>query len=352
MHHGSDGVITPLQAALKVMDAYTELVNALYFFPRSDDDGVAACRERATPSSLKQLGDKFFRLICAACLRGDTAAFGRAIDVPYLHSLREVLAHIIPALDHVRHAQELLFENAHQPLKWAVVTGNGWDDAGRALERTRQCELASRFRMEPAFFRFSPKWLLHAGVRTALVKTHLLWSPSGGSWSCWGGALAAGRVSELGRRLVAIRYAFSFEIRWWGGATRECGGGGHIRVGDAVGVLVAPSTERVAVNVALGVAVASSRCRVRYHSVVAMCNTPGGDAAAVVHPFVQDAMCSDMRINHRSVLYLPFADSVRRAVVLHSCHGACHSLRSGVGHSDTNLWRVLGRDVGYPSRCG
>lgn len=352
VHQEQDSVISPLQAALQVLDSYTELVNAIYYYPRSDIDGVAACRGRPTISSLKLLGDKFFRLVCAACLRGDTAAFGRAVDVPNLHRLREVLDHVIPALHHVRHAQELLFENAHQPLKRAVVTGNGWDDAGRALERARQCELASRLRLKPAYFGIPPGWLLHAGVQAALGETHPLWSPSSGSWSCWGAALATDQVPLSGRRLISMRYASSFEVRWWRGATKGGGGGGLVRVGDAVGALVSSSSESVAVNVARGTAAASHQCHVSYYSLVAVFNTPGGDASALVHPFIKDAGSEDWRINHRSFLYLPLDDAVRRALVLHSCHGSCHSLRSGVGHADTNLWRVLGRDAGYPSRCG
>jgi len=59
---------------------------------------------------------------------------------------------VLPFVGHARHLQELLFENAHQPLKRAVVTGSGRDDAGRAVTRFLQGELASRMALDPEYF--------------------------------------------------------------------------------------------------------------------------------------------------------------------------------------------------------
>ena len=164
-----------MQAALKVVDAFIILINALYYYPRVEVDGEKACRSRATPHQIKELGDHFFSLVVAACLRGDTAAFGRSVDVPNLHRLRELLEHVIPLLLHVRHVQELLFENAHQPIKRAIVTGNGRNEAERGLERIRQGELASRILLERLHFGVKPEWLEHRSVQSLLKTARLLW---------------------------------------------------------------------------------------------------------------------------------------------------------------------------------
>jgi len=135
--------ISPLLAALEVVDPYNALINALYFLPRADVDGEAACRSWHTADELLALADRFFTLVCAAFLRRDTASFGRNTDVPNLHRLRELLQAVIRRLLHVRHVQELLYESAHQPLKRAIMSGTGRDDASRALRRMLEGELAS-----------------------------------------------------------------------------------------------------------------------------------------------------------------------------------------------------------------
>jgi len=137
----ADATLTPLQAALEVFDGYTALINALYYFPRADVDGEGACSSRQTAAELLALADRFITLVCAAWLRRDTAAFGRHTDVPNLHRLPELLHAVIRLLLHVRHLQVLLFESAHQPLKRAISTGNGRNDALRAVRRIQQGEL-------------------------------------------------------------------------------------------------------------------------------------------------------------------------------------------------------------------
>lgn len=70
------------------------------------------------------MAEVFFELVRSACFWADLREFGFYLDVSNLHRLRELMEHVIPALLHVRIAQELLFENAHQPIKNAVVSGN------------------------------------------------------------------------------------------------------------------------------------------------------------------------------------------------------------------------------------
>jgi len=55
--------LTPLQAALEVVDGYTALMNALCYFPRANVDGEAACRSRHTAAELLALSDHSFTLV-------------------------------------------------------------------------------------------------------------------------------------------------------------------------------------------------------------------------------------------------------------------------------------------------
>lgn len=347
----SGGAPTPVHVGLQLLDAYTTLVNALYFFPRADLDGVIACRQRLSAEDLRSLGETFFQLVCAACLRGDTAALGRSVDKPNLHRLREPLDHAVPALLHVRHAQELLFESAHQPVKRAIVTGNGWDDAGRALERVRQCELASRLTAQPSFFGVPSSWMDHAGVRVALSKTMSLSSQPSGMWRSGGRRLASALVPVAVRALVACRYAQNFEVKWWKRASRS-GSDDKVRAGDALAVLVLPSPGQTTVNVAREADCSNHLSVVAFYSLAAVFTTPQGTPSAAVHPFEAIPHTADVAVDTTRVLYLPLDALVRRALVLHSCNQGCAALQSGARHSSLNRWRVFGRADGYPSRQG
>jgi len=92
----------------------------------------------------------------------------KLIDVPNLHRMHEVVAFTVPALPHVRHTVELDFETSHQPLKRAMVRGNGHDDAKQAMMRVVEGELASRLPMEPARFGIPDDCTAHAGFNEAL----------------------------------------------------------------------------------------------------------------------------------------------------------------------------------------
>lgn len=347
----SSGAATPLQVGVQMLDAFTALVNALYFFPRAELDGETTCRTRLGSKELRRMGEKFFKLVCTACLRGDTAALGRSVDKPNLHRLRELLDHVVPALQHIRHAQELLFENAHQPVKRAITTGNGWDDAGRAMERVRQCELASRLLAEPSFFGVPPEWLAHQGIQAALSKAHALHSQPSGPWKTCGRRLVPALVPVAGQELAMSRFGSSSIVKWWGRASRS-GAADKVQLGDALAVLVLPSAGLTAVNVAYGTDSGHPLARTAYFSIAAVLTTPHGTCSAVVHPFLSIAGSSDVSVDVSRVMYLPLDCNVRRALVLHSCQHGCSSLRSAVGHSGTNRWRVLGRADGYPSRHG
>jgi len=348
---GADGTVTPLLAGMKVLDAFTTLVNALYYYPRISLDGAAACKQRTRPEKLRHLDAEFFRLVCAACLRGDTAAFGHHLDVPNLHRLRELLEFVVPAILHLRHIQELLFENAHQPSKRAVVTGNGHDDAGRAFERTQQAEFISRLALQPSFFNIDNEWLDDKGLQAQLKAAKPLFSMPSGRWRCCGAKVEGGDVPPPAGVNCMKHWSSSDDtLRWKRRATR--GDAGRIEIGDAVAVLVRRRPGVMAVNIARGQHVLDDDCRLSFFRVEGICNAPQGVAAAVVRPILPIVNSEDFRIAAGPYQYLALDDGVRRALLLHSCAGECNAANDQVRHTQTNRWRVFSRKTGYPSRSG
>lgn len=344
------GTKSPLHRALEVIDAFTALVCAAYFYPRAELDGISACRARPTPRELQQHAERFFSLVQDACLRTDFKSFGLWLDVPNLHRLRELVDHVIPALLHVRHAQELLFENAHQPLKRAVLSGNGRGDASRALRRYLQAELSARLMLHSRYFGVPDDWVRHSGVRACLRRARPLWSQDGSSWRCSGAVLHVDSVPEEAQSLAKSRVGPETVVKWRSRATR--GDAGTVRIGDCVSVLVVGVDGLEAVNVAVGDEAARLGAKPAYYRVVAFFTTGAGTAAAVVQPFAAAAG----GVGHVSVLtdrymFLPMP-GVRRALLLHKCQCRCAMSTVSVNHNPSNEWVVFGRDAGYPSRGG
>lgn len=345
----SSASMTPLQRALKIVDSFAALVCAAYFFPRAELDGLSACRARITPRDLQVRAEVFFDLVQEACLRVDLKAFGMHLDVPNLHRLRELVDHVIPALLHVRHAQELLFENAHQPLKRGVVTGNGQADATRALTRYRQAELAARLRLDPNVFSLPQHWAQHAGVRACLAQARPLWSEGGGAWRCCGGKLPESRIMPAAQHIAKKHAAAGAVIGWFARATR--GGGAGLQVGDAVAVPVAVAAGLQSVNVARDQEPEREEAMPAFFRTVVFFTTPAGTASAVVQPLVLSADGGHWSLDAASFLFLPLTQ-VRRALILHDCECLC-TMSSGVlAHKASNRWAVLGRHSGYPPRGG
>lgn len=337
---------TPLHRALKIVDAFSALVCGAYYFPRAELDGVSGCSTRLTPKDLQLRAEVFFDLVQAACLRADLRAFGMRLDVPNLHRLRELVDHVIPALLHVRHAQELLFENAHQPLKRGMITGNGHADSTRAMNRYRQAELAARLRLDPNWFSIPKEWALHPGVRACLTQARDLWSQDGGDWRCCGGALPAARIPPCAQR-IAERHTSG--VKWRGRAIR--GGAAGLQVGDAVSVLVAAAPGLDSVNVARGSAVLRQESKPAFFRAVGFFTTPAGTAAAVVQPLARVSDGGHWRVDTERFLFLHLSQA-RRALLLHDCQSMCRSSSGSVVHERSNRWAVFGRPAGYPSRSG
>lgn len=346
---GPPGVLTVMLRVMRIIDSFTDMVRAAYYCPRVDLDGLPACRARATVAHIQELAEDFFSHVRAACLRDDMAAFGFSLDVPNLHRRRELVDHVIPALLHVRHAQELLFENAHQQLKRAVVSGNGHDDASRAMSRYVQSELAGRIRMDNAFFSIPDHWLAHAGIRACLDRAPRLCSRPAEDWRCSGAMIPAEHLPAAAVQIAEARCGTGFAISWRTRATRR--DGARLALGDAVRVLTCPGLSGVAVRVAHGVDARRLDSRPAYFQVMQLFTTRAGQAAAVVHPLLLAADGTHWVVDHSRYLYLPLK-TARRALLLHDCEHACGTSATAVAHTASNRWQVLGRETGYPARSG
>lgn len=341
--------LTLLHRAMLVVDSFTRLVRAAYYDPREELDGRSACEARVSAPRLQEMAELFFDGVRVACLREDMSKFGFYLDVPNLHRLRELVDHVIPALLHVRHAQELLFENAHQTLKRAVVSGNGQDDAARAMSRYVQAELTARIRMQPAYFSIPHHWLEHAGIKECLARAGSLYSQGSGRWRCSGSVVPVSDVSEAAVEVAESRCGPDFTISWRTRATR--GDVDRLRIGDAVRVLSCGGLHGTAVHVAAGGAARREDSRPAYFRVQYFFCTRAGRAAAVVSP----VSCADgapfWTVDQSRSLYLPL-EHVRRALLLHDCDEQCDDVSPVLRHSASNRWQVLGRETGYPGRSG
>jgi len=309
--------LTTLQTAHEVVDGYTALINAPYYLPRVDVDGEAACRSRHTTAELLALSDRFFMLVCAACLLRDTAAFEGNTDVPNLHRLRELLHAVIHLLLHVRHLQELPFERAQQPRKRTITTGNGRNDALRAVRRMPQGELASRIALQPAYIGIDPESLKHAEVMAHLRTSKPLWSQASGYWRCSGGRMFGSQVPIAARALIQAGWHQSFVAKLKGRARR--GEDGRLVPSDCVGFLVFPVAARREVCVARREEVRGPLCPTAYFRTVAFLDNPNGLPAAVVQSFVPIPDSEDLRFDSERFPYVPLVPGVRRAMLLHSC---------------------------------
>lgn len=280
------GMDTPLRAALKVIDAYTSLECAAYIYPRAELDGLSACASRAMATDLQRMAESFFELVRGACLRADLSVFGLYLDVPNHHRLRELVDHVTPALLHVRQAQEQIFETSHQPLKCAVLTGNGRQDAQRALTRYVESELASRIILEAGRFSISNEWLLHAETRACIVRARPLFS--GGwvaAWRCSGRLVEETCLPQEAREHGLARC--DRRVTWRRRATR--GDNDCIEVGDAVFAVVGSFLGASAVNIARTSGSDDVSGGQAFFLTVPVFTTRAGNADAVDIPFLRDA---------------------------------------------------------------
>lgn len=323
------------------------MVCAAYSFPRLKLHGLAACAARLSPSNMQKTAERFFLLIQAACLREDAAvmAFGMMLDTLNLHRLREVVGHVISALLRIRNAQELLVENAHQPLKRAVLSGNGRADARRAMKRYVHQELVPRIVLDFRFFHIPCDWIKHAGVSACLSHARKLWSQASAVWRCTTGAHPEANLHPCVVRLGEFPSDPAFRIRWrW---RASCGGSERLQVNDAVCVRVAGGPALYFVYEAC----AAGGGTVAHFQIVAFFTSRSGSPSAVVNPFFSMGGRRH-RVAQDRYLYLAVSPVVRRALALHDCQSECQISATAVSHTSTNVWLLYGRQDGYPGRNG
>lgn len=328
-----------LKVVLDVLSKLQALVHAAYYFPRVDLDGADACRARPSHDDLVELSDAFISAVVAACLRSDCTFFAKTIDVPNLHRLREVVAHSIPAMLHVRHSLELAFESAHQFIKRAMRRGNGHNDARRAMVRVVEAELVSRLRLDAAYFGVDQQWTANAGVQEALKVAYPLWSLDSPAWRLSGPTVMVADVTERAAR-VATRYMGSAPIiQWRKRATR--GDDAWVTSGDAVRVLVTSDASLGREFVECSGTLRESGTTVAFFRVVALCSSGHDQAVAIVNPYSEASRGGSRSVMENHFQYLPMLPSVRRALVVHDCDSCQPNEQRRMTHSATNRWCIL-----------
>lgn len=104
--------------------SFSILFSETYWFPRDTVDNSKSVEEFNLEDGTRHIA-KLEKMAkshiggCNAFCRVNASA-RRELDKPNLHRLLELCMHSIPALGHVRHFNELVFECAHQPLKRAM----------------------------------------------------------------------------------------------------------------------------------------------------------------------------------------------------------------------------------------
>lgn len=346
----SDPVISqPLLLALRLLRRLSDLTVYLYHFPRADLDGVAACASRKEPGVLDDMVNKFFDAVTAVCRRNDCAVLRTAIDVPNLHRLRELAVVLEGGLGHVRHVMELALESAHQPMKRAMLKGNGLDDAGRAMRRMQQTEMVARMAADPTFFNLPESWTSFPGIADALATSSPLYSNSTISWTVCGSSVDADELPSVVRAIAAQFLPRRAPCLWSSHVTR--GRRQNLCIGDAVCVLTSGGAGRVCVNIAAARRGAVET--VRFFIIVGIFGAPSSPNA-IVSPYERTEKDGVFRLVDGVHQFLKLRACVRRALALHCCGEGClpTSARGGMKHNEDNCWYLIGRREGYPFRAG
>lgn len=339
----------PLLLALRLLRQLSDLTVYAYHFPRAELDGVAACRARKVPGGLSTKVDTFLEAVTAVCLRNDCVVLRTAIDVPNLHRLRELAAVVEGGLGHVRHFMELALESAHQPMKRAMVNGNGHDDAGRAMRRMQQAEMVSRIATDASFFNLPQSWTSSPGISDALLCSPLLHSLPSGSWRVCGSIMDPAHLPLEARALAAQFRPEQAHCVW---STRVSRGNGQsLSTGDTVCVLTSGAAGRMCVNVA-GVRRGTAQTVAFFFIVGVFSGTSGPNA--IVSPYESNGESGVFRLAVGVYKFLKLHDTVRRALALHRCGENCFKSMDecGMRHNSDNAWYLIGRREGYPFRSG
>ena len=338
----------PLMVLLGILEKFHLLMCKTYFSPRVDLDGGDACQAAMTVEDLQRLTSEFLSSVDAACRRVECSGFTSMLDVPNLHRVREIYFFSLPWFLHVKHTRELHFEAAHQPLKKAALSGNGHDDARRAMYRMGDEETLSRLVLAPTKFRVPSEWMRHAEIRKAVSEALPLWSKGAGGWVMGGNRLAADEVPAQAVALAKHLCANDFDPAWRTAATRS---DAHpARLGDCLGVLCAGlhHAQRL-IPVAVGDAARTHGSKVEFFRIRALFLSARGQPMAVLNPF--RAIGAGVYVVEESrFLAVVFGSGVRRALAVHACQLQCPVTDSEqIEHTDENRWHVIARSDLYPA---
>ena len=340
----------PLMVLLGILEKFHLLMCKTYFSPRVDLDGGDACRAAMTVEELQRLASEFLSSVDAACRRVEYSGFTSMLDVPNLHRVREIYFFSLPWFLHVKHTRELHFEAAHQPLKKAALSGNGHDDARRAMYRMGDEETLSRLVLAPTKFRVPSEWMRHAEIRKAVSEALPLWSKGAGGWVMGGNRLAADEVPAQAVALAKHLFANDFDPAWRTAATRSDADPARGPLGDCLGVLCAGlhHAQRL-IPVAVGDAARTHGSKVEFFRIRALFLSARGQPMAVLNPF--RAIGAGVYVVEESrFLAVVFGSGVRRALAVHACQLQCPVTDSEqIEHTDENRWHVIARSDLYPA---
>lgn len=124
----------PLAHALELLLLLNAVVSETHYLPCVALDGRVVCAAWNPSSSLHAKLIAFIDACRLVCLRPEGHPIMSFVDVSNLHRVREMAEGACAALGHVRHFSELSIESAHQPVKSAILGGNGHDDSCRAMQ--------------------------------------------------------------------------------------------------------------------------------------------------------------------------------------------------------------------------
>jgi hypothetical protein len=138
--------------AIALLQQYKDLVAEAHFLPSAEIDGdeaVLAFNARGGKKRMERLyglACDYLRALNRMCTASDEAR--RHLDKPNVHRLLELFVHTLPALGHLHHIQELVFETAHQPLKRAMRGSNYRSEQLFAVNAALASDWESRLAME------------------------------------------------------------------------------------------------------------------------------------------------------------------------------------------------------------
>jgi len=338
----------PLSLLLGLLEKFQLLIWKTYFSPRVDLDGGDACRAAANLEELQRLAADFLSSMDAVFRRADCSGLKSMLDVPNLYRVRKIYFFSIPWFLHIKHTRKLHFEVAYQPLKKAAVSGNGHDDARRAMYQMRDEETLSRLVLAPTKFRVAPEWVRHPGIRKAATEALPLCSQGAVKWTIGRRCLMANSVPHQAVALATHLCADGFEPSWRSAVTRR---DAHpAKVGDCLGILCAglQYAHRL-MPVAVGAAARARGCNVEFFRLRTLVLSSLGQPMAVVNPFRATGE-KVHAVEESRFLVVVMGSGVRRALAVHASQLECPvNEHEQLDHTDDNRWILLCRADMYPA---